>query len=199
MFRRSFGLSAKPLIAVLAGSRRQEIKDNLRIMMQTAQQFADYQFVIAGVSTIEEEYYKRFIPKDMDVKLVFDQTYRLLQQSEAALVTSGTATLETALFDVPQVVCYYTACGKLINALKRMILKVKYISLVNLIVNREIVVELIGDQMNTRRLEAELRKILKGGEARSRLLADYAEMRNRLGDAGASQRAARQIVAHLVG
>lgn len=199
MFRRSFGLSAKPLIAVLAGSRRQEIKDNLRIMMQTAQQFADYQFVIAGVSTIEEEYYKRFIPKDMDVKLVFDQTYRLLQQSEAALVTSGTATLETALFDVPQVVCYYTACGKLINALKRMILKVKYISLVNLIVNREIVVELIGDQMNTRRLEAELRKILKGGEARSQLLADYAEMRNRLGDAGASQRAARQIVAHLVG
>ncbi len=199
MFRRSFGLSAKPLIAVLAGSRRQEIKDNLRIMMQTAQQFADYQFVIAGVSTIEEEYYRRFIPKDMDVKLVFDQTYRLLQQSEAALVTSGTATLETALFDVPQVVCYYTACGKLFNALKRMILKVKYISLVNLIVNREIVVELIGDQMNTRRLEAELRKILKGGEARSRLLADYAEMRNRLGDAGASQRAARQIVAHLVG
>ncbi len=199
MFRQSLGLSAKPLIAVLAGSRRQEIKDNLRIMMKTAQQFADYQFVIAGVSTIEEDYYKKFIPKGMDVKLVFDQTYCLLQQSEAALVTSGTATLETALFDVPQVVCYYTVCGKLINALKRMILKVKYISLVNLIVNREIVTELIGDQMNTQRLESELRKILRGGEARSQLLADYAEMRERLGTPGASQRAAREIVAHLIG
>ena len=199
VFRQAFGLSSKPLIAVLAGSRRQEIKDNLRIMMQTAQQFTDYQFVIAGVSTIEEDYYRMFIPKDMDVKLVFDQTYRLLQQSEAALVTSGTATLETALFEVPQVVCYYTACGKLMNLLKRLILKVKYISLVNLIVDREIVIELIGDQMNTKRLEVELRKILKGGEARSQLLADYTEMRKRLGDAGASQRAAREIVAHLIG
>lgn len=199
VFRQTFGLSSKPLIAVLAGSRRQEIKDNLRIMMQTAQQFTDYQFVIAGVSTIEEDYYRMIIPKDMDVKLVFDQTYRLLQQSEAALVTSGTATLETALFEVPQVVCYYTACGKLMNLLKRLILKVKYISLVNLIVDREIVTELIGDQMNTKRLEVELRKILKGGEARSQLLADYTEMRKRLGDAGASQRAAREIVAHLIG
>ena len=199
VFRQAFGLSSKPLIAVLAGSRRQEIKDNLRIMMQTAQQFTDYQFVIAGVSTIEEDYYRMFIPKDMDVKLVFDQTYRLLQQSEAALVTSGTATLETALFEVPQVVCYYTACGKLMNLLKRLILKVKYISLVNLIVDREIVIELIGDQMNTKRLDVELRKILKGGEARSQLLADYTEMRKRLGDAGASQRAAREIVAHLIG
>ena len=199
VFRQTFGLSSKPLIAVLAGSRRREIKDNLRIMMQTAQQFTDYQFVIAGVSTIEEDYYRMIIPKDMDVKLVFDQTYRLLQQSEAALVTSGTATLETALFEVPQVVCYYTACGKLMNLLKRLILKVKYISLVNLIVDREIVTELIGDQMNTKRLEVELRKILKGGEARSQLLADYTEMRKRLGDAGASQRAAREIVAHLIG
>ena len=199
MFRQAFGLSAKPIIAVLAGSRRQEIKDNLRIMMKTAQQFTDYQFVIAGVSTIEEDYYRAFIPKNMDVKLVFDQTYRLLQQSEAALVTSGTATLETALFDVPQVVCYYTVCGKLMNLLKRLILKVKHISLVNLIVDREIVIELIGDQMNTQRLEVELRKILKGGEARSQLLTDYTEMRKRLGDAGASQRAAREIVAHLIG
>ena len=134
-----------------------------------------------------------------DVKLVFDNTYRLLQQSEAALVTSGTATLETALMDVPQVVCYYTVCGKLINALKRMILKVKYISLVNLIVNREIVTELIGDQMNVKRLETELRAIVKGGTKRQQMLDDYGEMRKRLGGPGASQRAAREIVAHLIG
>ena len=101
--------------------------------------------------------------------------------------------------DVPQVVCYYTVCGKLINALKRMILKVKYISLVNLIVDREIVTELIGDQMNVKRLETELRAIVKGGTKRQQMLDDYGEMRKRLGGPGASQRAAREIVAHLIG
>jgi len=198
-FRQKFGLSSKSLIAILAGSRRQEIKDNLRIMMKTAQQFPDYQFVIAGVPTIEEAYYRKFIPQGADAKIVFDSTYRLLQHAEAAMVTSGTATLETALFDVPQVVCYYTACGRLVNMLRRMILKVKYISLVNLIVDREIVTELIGEQMNVKRLETELRMIIKGGTRRTQMLADYAEMQEKLGGPGASQRAARQIVAHLVG
>ena len=198
-FVTEMGLTDKPIIALLAGSRRQEIKDNLRVMLQTAQQMDGYQYVIAGVSTIEEAYYRRYIPQGTDVKLVFDNTYRLLQQAEAALVTSGTATLETALMDVPQVVCYYTVCGKLINALKRMILKVKYISLVNLIVNREIVTELIGDQMNVKRLETELRAIVKGGTKRQQMLDDYGEMRKRLGGPGASQRAAREIVAHLIG
>ena len=198
-FRQKFGLSAKSRIAILAGSRRQEIKDNLRIMMKTAQQFPDYQFVIAGVPTIEEAYYRKFIPQGADVKIVFNNTYRLLQQAEAALVTSGTATLETALFDVPQVVCYYTACGRLVNMLRRMILKVKYISLVNLITDREIVTELIGEQMNVKRLEAELRMIIKGGTRRTQMLTDYTQMREKLGGPGASQRAARQIVAHLIG
>ena len=198
-FVTEMGLTDKPIIALLAGSRRQEIKDNLRVMLQTAQRMDGYQYVIAGVSTIEEAYYRRYIPQGTDVKLVFDNTYRLLQQSEAALVTSGTATLETALMDVPQVVCYYTVCGKLINALKRMILKVKYISLVNLIVDREIVTELIGDQMNVKRLETELRAIVKGGTKRQQMLDDYGEMRKRLGGPGASQRAAREIVAHLIG
>ena len=115
------------------------------------------------------------------------------------MVTSGTATLETALFDVPQVVCYYTSCGRMVNWLRKLILKVKYISLVNLVVNREIVKELIGEQMNVDRLEAELRQIVEGGANRSQMLADYAEMRERLGGSGASQRAARQIVAHLIG
>lgn len=198
-FVTEMGLTDKPIIALLAGSRRQEIKDNLRVMLQTAQQIDGYQYVIAGVSTIGEAYYQKYIPQGADVKLVFDNTYRLLQQAEAALVTSGTATLETALMDVPQVVCYYTVCGKLINALKRMILKVKYISLVNLIVNREIVTELIGDQMNVKRLETELRAIVKGGTKRQQMLDDYGEMRKRLGGPGASQRAAREIVAHLIG
>ena len=167
--------------------------------MKTAQQFPDYQFVIAGVPTIEEAYYRKFIPQGADVKIVFNNTYRLLQQAEAALVTSGTATLETALFDVPQVVCYYTACGRLVNMLRRMILKVKYISLVNLITDREIVTELIGEQMNVKRLEAELRMIIKGGTRRTQMLNDYTQMREKLGGPGASQRAARQIVAHLIG
>jgi len=198
-FRQAYGLTAKPLVAILAGSRRQEIKDNLRVMMTTAQRFPHHQFVIAGVPTIEEAYYRKYIPQGMDVKIVFNSTYRLLQQAEAALVTSGTATLETALFDVPQVVCYYITCGHVMNLLRKLILKVKYISLVNLIVNREIVPELIGEQMNVERLEAELSRIVEGGADRSQMLADYAAMREKLGGPGASQRAARQIVAHLVG
>lgn len=198
-FRQAYGLTAKPLVAILAGSRRQEIKDNLRVMMTTAQRFPHHQFVIAGVPTIEEAYYRKYIPQGMDVKIVFNSTYRLLQQAEAALVTSGTATLETALFDVPQVVCYYITCGRVMNLLRKLILKVKYISLVNLIVNREIVPELIGEQMNVKRLVAELSRIVEGGADRSQMLADYAAMREKLGGPGASQRAARQIVAYLVG
>ena len=198
-FRQAYELTAKPLVAILAGSRRQEIKDNLRVMMTTAQRFPHHQFVIAGVPTIEEAYYRKYIPQGIDVKIVFNSTYRLLQQAEAALVTSGTATLETALFDVPQVVCYYITCGRVMNLLRKLILKVKYISLVNLIVNREIVPELIGEQMNVERLEAELSRIVEGGADRSQMLADYAAMREKLGGPGASQRAARQIVAHLVG
>ena len=198
-FRRAYGLSDQPIIAILAGSRRQEIKDNLRVMMKTAQRFNSHQFVIAGVPTIEEAYYRKYIPQEMDEKIVVNSTYRLLRHAEAALVTSGTATLETALFDVPQVVCYYTSCGRMVNWLRKLILKVKYISLVNLVVNREIVKELIGEQMNVDRLETELSQIVEGGANRSQMLADYAEMRERLGGSGASQRAARQIVAHLIG
>ena len=184
-FRQVYGLTAKPLVAILAGSRRQEIKDNLRVMMTTAQRFPHHQFVIAGVPTIEEAYYRKYIPQGIDVKIVFNSTYRLLQQAEAALVTSGTATLETALFDVPQVVCYYITCGRVMNLLRKLILKVKYISLVNLIVNREIVPELIGEQMNVERLEAELSRIVEGGADRSQMLADYAAMREKLGGPGA--------------
>lgn len=114
-------------------------------MIEAARSFPQYQFVVAGAPGIEPDFYKQYI--DSSTKIVFGQTYRLLQQAEAALVTSGTATLETALFRVPQVVCYYTAAGKLVSFLRRHILKVKYISLVNLIADREVVTELVADGM----------------------------------------------------
>lgn len=188
-------LKEQPIIALLAGSRRQEIKDNLKLMIEGAKRFGDYQMVIAGAPNIEEEYYRRFIPiENIDkVKIVKEQTYRLLQQSSAALVTSGTATLETAIMNVPQVVCYYTPCGKFISMLRKQILKVKYISLVNLIVDREIVTELVADKMNAENVAHELELILPQGQKREEMLSDYKEMAEKLGTSGASKRAAEGI------
>lgn len=196
-FVRTFGLSSKPIIAVLAGSRKQEIKDNLTIMIDVAAKYKDYQFVIAGVRSVGADYYRKFIPEDSDVKIIFDNTYRLLRQAEAALVTSGTATLETAILRVPQVVCYYIACGKVFSWLRRHFLKVKYISLVNLIAGREVVTELVADQMNTENLTRELDSIVKGGSRRQTMLDDYDRLIAVLGGKGASDRAARQMIGLL--
>ena len=135
-------LEDRPVIALLAGSRKQEIKDNLPDMLKAASAFPACQLVLAGAPGIAPEYYEQYVGQ-AKVKIIFDQTYRLLQHAEAALVTSGTATLETALFRVPQVVCYYTPVGKLVSFLRRHILKVKFISLVNLIADREVVKELV--------------------------------------------------------
>lgn len=189
------GLEDKPIIALLAGSRRQEIKDNLTRMIEAARSFPQYQFVVAGAPGIEPDFYKRYI--DSSTKIVFGQTYRLLQQAEAALVTSGTATLETALFRVPQVVCYYISAGKLVSFLRRHILKVKYISLVNLIADREVVTELVADGMTVSNLKKELAKIISGGNGRSRMLSEYDRLIGILGEPGASERAAAQITAFL--
>ena len=189
------GLEAKPIIALLAGSRRQEIKDNLTRMIEAARSFPQYQFVVAGAPGIEPDFYKRYI--DSSTKIVFGQTYRLLQQAEAALVTSGTATLETALFRVPQVVCYYISAGKLVSFLRRHILKVKYISLVNLIADREVVTELVADGMTVSNIKKELAKIISGGNGRSRMLSEYDRLIGILGEPGASERAAAQITALL--
>lgn len=189
------GLEDKPIIALLAGSRRQEIKDNLTRMIEAARSFPQYQFVVAGAPGIEPDFYKRYI--DSSTKIVFGQTYRLLQQAEAALVTSGTATLETALFRVPQVVCYYISAGKLVSFLRRHILKVKYISLVNLIANREVVTELVADGMTVSNIKKELAKIISGGNGRSRMLSEYDRLIGILGEPGASERAAAQITALL--
>lgn len=189
------GLEDKPIIALLAGSRRQEIKDNLTRMIEAARSFPQYQFVVAGAPGIEPDFYKRYIGGS--TKIVFGQTYRLLQQAEAALVTSGTATLETALFRVPQVVCYYISVGKLVSFLRRHILKVKYISLVNLIADREVVTELVADGMTVSNIKKELAKIISGGNGRSHMLSEYDRLIGILGEPGASERAAAQITALL--
>lgn len=184
-------------IALLAGSRRQEIKDNLPMMLQAAKRFPKYKFVIAGAPGIEHEYYDKFIANESNVEIVFGKTYELLHQSVAALVTSGTATLETALFNVPQVVCYYTPMGKFISWCKRHILKVKYISLVNLIVDRELVTELVADTMTVENICRELTKILPENDARATMLDGYMEMRKFLGSQNAAQNAAHLIIDYL--
>lgn len=190
-------LDNRPIIALLAGSRKQEIKDNLPRMTEASKDFPQYQFVIAGAPGIDPEFYQQFIGKD--TKILFGQTYPLLTHATAALVTSGTATLETALFKVPQVVCYYTAAGKLVSFLRRHILKVQYISLVNLISGNEAVTELVADGMTVTNLKAELKQILPDGNKRSKMLSDYEQLIQALGTAGASQRAAEIIISSLSG
>lgn len=187
--------SSRPIIALLAGSRKQEIKDNLSRMMETSRSFPQYQFVIAGAPGIAPEFYSHYLTDG--AKIVFGETYRLLRHSEAALVTSGTATLETALFRVPQVVCYYTAAGKLVSFLRRHILKVKYISLVNLVSGSEVVTELVADGMTVDNIRRELSAIIEGGSRRMQMLSGYDRMIQILGTPGASERAAKLMVKYL--
>ncbi len=191
------GIKEKPIIAVLAGSRKQEIKDNLEKMVRAASDFKEYQIVIAGAPGLEDSYYRKYIPTDVNVSLVFGQTYGLLKHSTAALVTSGTATLETAILRVPQIVCYYISCGKLVSFLRKMLLKVPYISLVNLVIGKKIVEELVADGMTVNNIKSQLKKILPGGEERNNMLASYDEMLNILGNAGASERAAEEMIKEL--
>ena len=193
-FRKEYGLDERPIIALLAGSRKQEIKDNLSMMAQVALEHAsDYQIVLAGVPNIDLSYYHQYI-NEGQIRILTGCTYCILQHSEVALVTSGTATLETALFRVPQVVCYYTACGKLVSQLRKLFLKVPFVSLVNLITGDEVVPELVADQMNPERLRRELQGILPGGAQREAQLAGYQRMLARLGEPGAPDRAAAEMV-----
>ncbi len=187
--------SSRPIIALLAGSRKQEIKDNLSRMMEASRSFPQFQFVIAGAPGIAPEFYSHYLTDG--AKIVFGETYRLLRHSEAALVTSGTATLETALFRVPQVVCYYTAAGKLVSFLRRHILKVKYISLVNLVSGSEVVTELVADVMTVDNIRRELSAIIEGGSRRIQMLSGYDRMIQILGTPGASERAAKLMVKYL--
>ena len=194
-FVTSNSLSEKPIVALLAGSRKQEIKDNLPMMLEAAKPFVDkYQLVLAGAPGVDPAYYQKYVGADVPVKIIFGQTYRLLQQAKAALVTSGTATLETALFRVPQAVCYYTPVGKLIAFLRRHILKVKYISLVNLVANKEVVRELVADTMTVANVRSELDALLNDEQYRGQMLKEYDRMIKILGPAGASHQAASKII-----
>lgn len=189
-------LSSKPIIAILAGSRKQEIKDNLPSMLEAARHFEDYQMVIAAAPSIEKSYYKKYLG-DSEAKMVELQTYELLTHSTAALVTSGTATLETALLNVPQVVCYETPVPKLIRFAFKHIIKVRFISLVNLIADKEIVQDLLADRFSIYNIANELYRILPGQPARERMLANYQIVREHLGDAVAPDNAARIMVEKL--
>lgn len=188
----------KPILALLAGSRRQEIKDNLPAMMQVAARFPQYQAVLAGAPSIADEYYEGFI-RGSQVQLVKNQTYPLLAHATAALVTSGTATLETALFNVPQVVCYKTPVPHLIRFAFNHIIKVEYISLVNLIMNKEVVSELFADRFTVDNISHCLQTLLPGGEARQDMLNNYALLQKVLGNDVAPDSAAKLMYGLLKG
>ena len=189
-------LEDKPIIALLAGSRRQEIKDNLPAMLETTKDFSSYQLVIAGAPGLEPEYYQKYIG-DNPCKIIFGQTYRLLEYAKAALVTSGTATLETALFRVPQVVCYRTPIPSVVYWVFKHILHTKYISLVNLIADKVVVQELFSKFFTLDNIRNEVDKLLHNDVYKGKMLSDYDEIINILGKPGASARAARIIIENL--
>ncbi len=185
--------NGRPVIALLAGSRKQEIKDNLPAMIEATRHLADrYDIVLAGAPSIEPAYYEPFL-KGSQVRLVMNETYPLLAKATAALVTSGTATLETCMFRVPQVVCYKIPMPKLLGFLKRHVLKVKYVSLVNLIADREVVRELV-ETFSEDNIRRELEMLLPGGEKREQMLADYEVIHQRLGESQAPDEAARIMI-----
>ena len=189
-----FPTFSKPVIAILAGSRLHEIKDNLPVMLRATDHLADrFQLVVAGAPSVPHDYYLQFFG-NRKVEIVYDQTYPLLMNAHAALVTSGTATLETALFDVPQVVCYATPLPRLISVLRRILLKVKYVSLVNLIADREVVKELVAADYSEENVRREIDAIIADGPQRNAMKEGYAEVWQRLGKESAPDNAARQIV-----
>jgi lipid-A-disaccharide synthase len=183
----------KPILALLPGSRKSEVGNVLPQMLSIHNQFKDYQWVVAGVRNLSDEFYQEC--KEKNIPVIYDQTYDLLANAHAALVTSGTATLETALFNVPQVVCYK---GSWISyQIAKMLIKVPYISLVNLILNKKAVTELIQGELNAENLAKETEKILEGA-TRNMILEDYQTLRQMMGTAGASETAAKQMYEYLV-
>jgi len=189
-FRNKHELSSKPIIALLPGSRKQEIKKMLSVMLTMAEKFPTYQFVIAGAPSQNYEFYQQFIKKE-NVKFISNKTHDLLSISYAAIVTSGTATLETALFKVPEIVCYKTSWAS--YQIGKRLVDLKYISLVNLIMDKEVVKELIQNDFNEKTLETELHKILEEPK-RSELFLNYFELEKKLGGKGASKKVADLII-----
>jgi len=187
-------LSDKPIISMLPGSRNDEIKHMLPIMLETAKLFPDYQFVIAGAPSQDLEFYYQ-VAETRNIKIIFGKTYELLNHATAGLITSGTATLEAALFNVPQIVCYK---GSTISyEVARRVIKVKYISLVNLVLDAEVVQELVQGDLNTEKISAELKLILHNPAHLNTMLNDYEALRRALGHAGASERAAKLMLKYL--
>jgi lipid-A-disaccharide synthase len=192
-FRKQYKLDDRPIISLLPGSRKQEIGKMLEVMLSIVPDYPEFQFVIAGAPSMPEEFYRSTIG-NTGVKLIFDATHDLLDKSHAALVTSGTATLETALMNVPEVVCYKGS--KLSYQIAKRLVHIKYISLVNLIMDRKIVEELIQHEMNTTRLKQEFDRILEA-KNRKRIFEDYKALKEKLGGTGASQTTARLMTDYL--
>ena len=192
-FMRRNAIPDKPVVALLAGSRKQEITANLPVMLQAMKDFPGYQPVIAGAPGIDKDFYKPYL--EDGACIVFGETYNILNNAHAALVTSGTATLETGIFRVPQVVCYATPMARLYSWLKKRFLKVRFVSLVNLVAGKEVVRELVAADMRLENVKAELAKILPvDGEERKTMLNEYDRMLGILGEVGASERAAGMMV-----
>ncbi len=192
--RKDLGIGDKQVIAILAGSRRHEVEDILPLMLSVVKHFPEHQFVLAGVKNLPDELYMNIIG-NKPVKLIKEKTYEVLSVAEAAVTTSGTATLETALIGTPQVVCYKTDLISLL--IGWIVIKVKYISLVNLVAEREVVRELIGFNVNEKNIRSELKSIISGGKKRRYILEGYRNVKERLGEAGASKRIASEIVKPL--
>ncbi len=194
-FREKFDLDDRKIIALLPGSRKQEISKILPVMLSVAHDFPDYQFVVAGAPSVPDEFYRN-LTKDHHIKIITGATHDLLHNAHAGLITSGTATLETALFNLPQVVCYR---GSNISfQIAKRIVDIKYISLVNLIMDREVVKELIQRDMNRKSVIQHLKLIFEGKQ-REQMLKDYAELRDKLGGRGASKTAANIMLERLKG
>jgi|SRR5690606_4199976 len=193
-FKKKYGLSSKPIVSLLPGSRKMEISKHLPLMASLPKYFPEYQFVIAGAPNFSESYYQKFFSADR-LPVVFNHTYDLLSHSEAAIVVSGTATLETALFHIPQVVVYKANAVSI--WLGRMLIKVKYISLVNLIMNVPVVRELIQDEYNLDLVRDEVDRLLHNESYRVNMLQNYRALDHRMGEVGASERTAKLIVEYL--
>lgn len=190
-FRQKWELGEKPIIAVLPGSRKQEVKVKLPIMLDAVQDLHNYQILIAGAPSLDVSFYEPLIA-NRNAKIIHGATYDVLASSEAAIVTSGTATLETALLNIPEVVCY--KASPISYAIAKRLVKIKFISLVNLIMDREVVRELIQHECNARQIRDELTLILEGGAKRKNVLADYEIMRQNLGGGGASEKVAQSLL-----
>jgi lipid-A-disaccharide synthase len=194
-FRRKYDLDERPLIAILPGSRKQEISRMLPVMIETAMSNPEYQYLVAGAPSIDKVFYDDFMKNGENMHLLLDETYNILKYSEAGMICSGTATLEAGIFNLPQVVCYKT--NKITFLIARMFVKIRRFSLVNLILNKDSVTELIQFELTTKSLKQEFQSVIVGGNKRDQILADYTRLNTMLGSYGVSERIAKQMISIL--